>query len=47
MKTKETKETKKTTKAEKPQTKKSKFALAWEKIEPRNCEAVDMRAILR
>jgi hypothetical protein len=40
---------KKKTKAEngkKPQTKKSKFVLAWEKMEP-NCEYIDMRAVLK
>jgi len=44
MKTKEVKEVAKT---EKPHVKKSKFALAWKKIEPKNCEAIDMRAILK
>jgi hypothetical protein len=41
------KKTTKPAKEKKPQMKKSKFVLAWEKIEPNNCEYVDMRAILK
>ena len=36
----------KVTKEKKSQTKKSKFVLAWEKMEP-NCEYIDMRAVLK
>jgi len=49
MKPKATKTTKaeKATKSEKQPMKKSKFVLAWEKMEPKDVEYIDMRAILK
>ena len=42
-----TEKKKKEEKVEKQQVKKSKFAIAWEKMEPNQFEIVDMRAILK
>ena len=37
----------KVVKEKKLQAKKSKFVLAWEKMEPNSLEIIDMRAVLR
>jgi hypothetical protein len=41
------KKKKKAENGKKPQTKKSKFVLAWEKMEPNSLEIIDMRAVLK